>query len=107
MYLIIQSLGFTQTLINAFGLTAMLIGRVKSHNICPHCRMIKYDTVCVFTIWALFMKDTRAVADLRGPPPASPMAQKILNFMQFLENLTKSYVGVPWRISASPIVVIG
>ena len=32
----------------------------------------------------------------------STMAQNVLNFMHFLENLTKSYVGAPWRVGSSP-----
>ena len=41
-----------------------------------------------------------AVADLGGRPP--PTAQNFLNFMQFSQNLVKSYVGAPpegWRPS--------
>ena len=38
-----------------------------------------------------------------GVRPPQLTAQNLLNFMQFLENLAKSYVGAPWRDGAPPM----
>ena len=51
------------------------------------------------------MHTYRTVADLHSkildapPPPGGPNS---FNFMQFWENLAKSYVGAPWRFGAPP-----